>query len=368
MKLGVDRALVGGAWVAGDVEVSEGHVVEVGVGQGAGSGLAAAPGFVDLQVNGFGGFDFATASPDEILTASASIASTGTTAFLPTLHNSTVEHFVEALQRVHEARQRQVRESIRGARIGGAHLEGPFLSRRWAGAHDPTLLIEPDLVVLHRFLGAGPLAMVTLAPELEGAAELIGRLVGLGIVVSLGHTDADAATCHRAADLGATMLTHCWNAHRRFGPRDPGPAGVALDRLAVGLICDRVHVADETIRLGFAAAGDRVCLVTDGVAPIGTDARRWERGGVEVTIDEGAARFGDGTLAGGATTMDQAVRNAVAVGVVEAAALHAASSAPGRVLGVEHRLVAGAAADLVVLDDHLRVARTLVAGRVVHES
>lgn len=357
MKLGVDRALVGDFWVDGDVRVEDGHVVEVGIGRGAGSGLIAAPGFVDLQINGFAGVDFRQATVEEILAASDALVATGATAFLPTLHNCSVEDYVAALRVIHEAQDHQERRGATGAWIGGAHLEGPFLSKRWAGAHDPSLLVEADLLVLHRLVGAGPINLVTLAPELPGALEMAARLVNIGIAVAMGHTDADAADCHRAISAGVTMLTHCWNAHRRFAPRDPGPAGVALGELYVGLICDRIHTADETLRLSFAAAGERACVVSDATAAAGT-------GEAEVT-----PRLSDGTLAGGAATMDRAVRNLMEIGIPLERALFAASTAPSGVIGQPVLLAAGAIADIVILDgDDLTVRRTLLDGRVVHHT
>jgi N-acetylglucosamine-6-phosphate deacetylase len=368
VKLGVDAVLVGDFFVDGDARVEDGHVVEVGIGAGAGTGLIAAPGFVDLQVNGFAGVDFRTATVDELLGTTERLAATGTTAFLPTCYSTTVEGYVSALRTLADAQEVQEAQGATGAWLAGAHLEGPFLSPRWAGAHDPRRLLDPDPLVLHRLLGAGPISLVTLAPELPGADDLVLRLTGAGIAVSMGHTDADAATAHVAADLGVTMLTHCWNAHRRFAPRDPGPAAVAIGRLWVGLICDRVHVADDALLMTVAAAPGRVCVVTDAIAPAGTDATSWDVDGVPITIRDGRATLADGTLAGSVTTMDASVRNLVDLGVEPELALAAASHHPAAAVGVgDTVLKAGAPADLVVLDDAFEVIRTLVDGSVVHE-
>lgn len=368
MKLGVDRALVGDVWVDGDVRVEDGRVVEVGVGRRGSRGLVAAPGFVDLQINGFGGVDFRRATAAELIEAAGRLGATGTTAFLPTIYSLSIDGYVEALRAVGDAQDEQERQGPSGAWIGGAHLEGPFLSRRWAGAHDPSKLIDPDAGTLGRLLDAGPIALVTVAPELPGALDAIAALQRLDIAVAVGHTDADAARCHEAAESGALMLTHCWNAHRRFTPRDPGPAGVGIDRLAVGLICDRIHTADETIRLTFAAAGARVCVVSDAIAPCGTGWGTWRVDGHEVTISEGRATLVDGTLAGAVMSIDSAVRNLVDLGIPPEHALFAASTAPSSVLGDPVVLRAGAIADVVVLsEDELVVERTLLEGRVIAE-
>ena len=343
--------------IAGDVDVIDERVAAVGLSP-AGRGIAS-PGFVDLQINGFAGVDFRRADRAGYETATSALAATGATTILPTFYSSTVDEYVASL-----AVLRAVRDSPPpGTRIGGAHLEGPFLSRAWAGAHDPTRLVMPDLIALHRILGAGPLALMTVAPELAGADEVIRRLRMAGVVVSMGHTDADAETTHVATGLGVAMLTHCWNAHRRFASRDPGPAGVALARMLVGLICDGVHVADDAIRMTFAAAEGRVCVVTDAVAPAGTDADSWNMDGIEVTVHDGEARLDDGTLAGSVATMDSSLRNLIALGIPPRVALDAMSRVPARAVDLgPHDLTPGSDADLVVLDDTWAVLRTLVRG------
>jgi N-acetylglucosamine-6-phosphate deacetylase len=207
---------------------------------------------------------------------------------------------------------------------------------------------------------------MTLAPELPDAFDLISRLRHAGVVVSMGHTDADAATAHDAVEAGVAMQTHCWNAHRRFAPRDPGPAPVAIGNVAVGLICDRVHVADDTLRLTFAGAAGRVCVVTDAVAPAGTDWTSWDIDGVEVQVGGGRACLADGTLAGSVVTMDQSVRNLIDIGIDPEVALTAASTTPAAVMGVtDHDLRPGSGADAAILDDRFEVVETVVAGRPV---
>jgi len=368
VKLGVDRALVGDVWVDGDVRIEDGRIVEVGIGRRGTAGLVAAPGFVDVQINGFAGVDFRTATVEELLNAADLLAGTGTTAFLPTLYSLPPEGYVAALEGIEAAQDEQEQRGVGGAWIGGAHLEGPFLAKRWAGAHQRHHLLDPDLEVLRMLLDAGPIHLVTLAPELPGADSAIRALCDEGVVVAMGHTDADAAECHRAIDAGVSMLTHCWNAHRRFGPRDPGPAGVGLDRVAVGVICDGVHLADETLRLTFAAGGERVCVVSDAIAPCGTSGSAWQADGVEVTIADGRATLPDGTLAGAVAPMDQAIRHLVEIGIPLEQALYAAASAPASVLGELVILRAGSVADVVILEeDEVVVQRTLIGGRVVAE-
>jgi N-acetylglucosamine-6-phosphate deacetylase len=246
------------------------------------------------------------------------------------------------------------------------HLEGPFLSPEWPGAHLPEHLRLPDLALAERLFEAGGVTTMTLAPELPGALELIDWLVARGVVVSCGHSDADAAQAHTAFDRGARAVTHVHNAHRRWRPRDPGLAGAALVRpeVSVQAIVDGVHLAPETAYGAFLAAGARFCLVTDAIEAAMGDPGDYELGGRPVRLRDGAVRLRDGTLAGSVLTMDEAVRNLVSYGVGLADAVHAASTAPARLLRREDLgvLRPGAPAHVAVLDDELRVVRTLVAG------
>ena len=198
-----------------------------------------------------------------------------------------------------------------------------------------------------RLVGAGPVTTMTLAPELPGALELIDWLVARDVVVSCGHSDADAAQAYAAFDRGARAITHVYNAHRRWRPRDPGIAGAALVRpdVTVQAIVDGVHLAPETAYGAFLAARERFCLVTDAIEAALLDPGEYELGGRPVRSRDGAVRLPDGTLAGSVLTMDEAVRNLVASGADWTDAVHAASTAPARLLGRDDlgRLRAGRA-------------------------
>ncbi len=364
MRLGVGAALVGGELVAGDVEVVDGRVVAVGVGAPGGS-LIAAPGFVDLQVNGCAGVDFSAPGEEGYEVAGAALLAGGVTAFQPTIVTAAVESMVGALARVPAARAGE-----RGPRVIGAHLEGPFISPSWPGAHDPGAIRAPDPEVLEELLGAGPVSQVTLAPEPAGALDLVDALVARGVVVSCGHTDADAAAARLAFEHGASAVTHLFNAMRRPAPRDPGVAFAALGREGVfaTMIVDGLHLADDTVRVAWRAAGQRVVLISDAVAAAGAPDGDYTLGGtVAISARAGVVRDAAGALAGSTLTMLDAVRGAHALGVPLAAALRAAGEAPARMarradLG---RIEPGARADLVVLDDSLELRRVLLDGRPV---
>jgi N-acetylglucosamine-6-phosphate deacetylase len=360
MRLGVQAALVDGALVEGDVAIADGRIAGLGLKPAAASGLAV-PGFVDLQVNGFAGVDFLTADADGYEQAGQAMAATGVTAYLPTFISSPPDAYREALAAV-----AVLPSASAGPRVLGVHLEGPFLSPRWPGAHNPTNMLEPDLALADNLCDAGPVAMMTLAPELPGALELIEHAGARGVVVSCGHSDADAGVAHAAFDRGARAITHVHNAHRRWQPRDPGLGGVAVVRpdVTVPAIVDGVHLAPETVKATFLAARERFCLVTDAVQAAGLGDGSYRLGDRTIHVADGAARLADGTLAGSVGTMDQAVRNLVELGATVAEAVGAATRAPATLLGNPDlgRLVEGGVADVVVLDEELRVVRTLVGG------
>jgi N-acetylglucosamine-6-phosphate deacetylase len=357
MRLGVGAALVGGRLLPGDVEIEDGVIIALGVGAGTGE-LIAVPGFVDLQVNGFAGVDFQVADVEGYRRAGEALLTTGVTAFQPTFITAPEVDLAAALQTMPTAGC--------GPRIIGAHLEGPFLSPRRLGAHDAEGCRAPDLALLRRLLEAGPVSEMTLAPELHGAFELIDELVGRGVTVSCGHSDATAAEAHLAFDRGAHTVTHLFNAMRPSVPRDPGIAMAALTRsdVTVQVIVDGHHLASETVLVAWQAAAGRFALVTDAVGAAGMADGRYALGGTEVVAEGGVVRRADGTLAGSALTMIQAVRNLHGLGAELEDALAAASTVPARIVGRADlgRLGVGAAADIVVLDDRLEVRRVLVQG------
>lgn len=361
-RLGVGAAIVEGWLVTGDVEVDHGVITAAGL-PGGGDDLAV-PGFVDLQVNGFDGIDFLAADPHGYEQAGRALLATGVTAYQPTLITSPPEDVERALAVVARAAA-----AASGPRILGAHLEGPFLSPDRAGTHPVAHLRDPDPAALERLLATGPVTQVTLAPERPGALDLVALLRARGVVVSVGHTDADAAGAHAAFDAGATTVTHLWNAMRPFSPRDPGVSAVALTRedVAVQLIVDGVHLAPETVRLAWRCARGRLAVVTDAVAAAGRGDGIYALGQVEVIVTGGEVRRRDGTLAGSVLTMDAAVRNLVALGVPLTEAVAAATAVPARIAGRDDvgRLRVGGPADVVVLDAALEVRRVLRDGRDV---
>jgi len=357
VRLGVQAALVDGQLLPGDVELVDGVVARYGLASANGQGIAA-PGFVDLQVNGFGGVDFLEADSEAYGRAGEALLETGVTAYLPTLITTPEEELLAALHAIPLQSE--------GPRILGVHLEGPFLAASRLGTHPPAARRDPDPELLQRLLDAGPVRLMTLAPELPGSRKLIDLLHERGIVVSCGHTNASAVVAHAAFDQGVRTVTHLFNAMRPFGHRDPGIAGAALarDDVLVQIILDRVHLADETALVVWRAAAGRVALVTDAVAGAGMIDGSYSLGGFEVDVRDGVVSGPEGVLAGSALTMIEAVRNLHSLGVPLAEALAAASAVPARVLGLPTigRIEAGSPADIVVLDDNLEIERVFVGG------
>jgi N-acetylglucosamine-6-phosphate deacetylase len=353
-RLGVRRAIVEGELVDGDVEVRDGVVTAVGL-RPAGSGMAV-PGLVDLQVNGYAGVDVGDADVDGINHIGRALASDGVLAWCPTVVTSPDEDIVRGVGTVGLAMGSTPTDA---ARLLGTHLEGPFLSRDRAGVHPRDLLRPPDRALIDRVLDAGPLAILTLAPELPGAIELIGDLAGSGVVLSAGHTDASTEVARRAFDAGVRMTTHTWNGMRPLLHRDPGVLGAALTdpRVSIGLIGDGVHVDREVLDLTWRAAGDRICLVTDAVAAARAPDGRYRIGDIVIEREGDRVLDLEGRVGGGVTPLLEAVRIAIDLGVPLTTAFASATSRPAALVGRPELgvLRVGGPADLLVLDEDLRL-------------
>lgn len=327
------------------------------------------PGLVDLQVNGFFGSDFAGAAPEEWDAVTARLPETGVTSLLPTFITAPVPELAAALR--HTAALLAALPDRPRARVLGVHLEGPFLSEDRRGAHERAHLCDPTTTAVQELLDAAPglLALLTLAPERDGAVAAVRQLAAAGVLVSVGHSDAHAEQVERAADAGARMVTHLFNAQSPLRHREPGVAGQALvdPRLTAGLILDLHHVVAAACRIAFAAAPGRVVLVTDAAAPAGMPPGRYVLGGQPVVLGpDGPPLRDDGTIAGSALRLDEAVGNAVRIGVDLPTAVGAATHVPADLVGRPDlgRIAPGAVADLVWLDSDLRTRATWISGEL----
>jgi N-acetylglucosamine-6-phosphate deacetylase len=324
------------------------------------------PGFIDLQINGAFGADIGP-DPDAIRTLVTELPATGATSFLPTLISSPPERYEEFFDALVEGTKGH------GARVLGAHLEGPFLAPERKGAHDPANLRPVDLGFLRELLSSSQVKIMTLAPELPNSMEAIELLLEEGAVASAGHTEAAYEEVTRAVDAGLGLGTHLYNAMRPLAHREPGTVGALLtnDRVKVGIIADGEHVHEAALRLAHRARGSEgLILVTDAMEAAGMPAGDYELGGRKVRLEDGAVRLPDGTLAGSALTMDEAVRNAVSfLGVSLAQAVRMASEVPAAALNLDGKgkVAAGCDADFVLLDAHGVVLETIVAGETIYE-
>jgi N-acetylglucosamine-6-phosphate deacetylase len=370
------RLVAGGRLlVPGAVAVEDGRIVEVtdrvppaGPGHLALRHGLLAPGLIDLQLNGAFGVDLVDAGPDGWRRVLRGLPSTGVTSLLATFISAPVGDLAAAMGRAAAARA----AASGGSRLLGVHVEGPFLSARRRGAHDAAHLVDPTPELVELLMDAGPdvLELVTLAPEREGAIEATKRLAGAGVVVSVGHSDALAEQVAAAAEAGARMVTHVFNAQRGLHHREPGVAGQALadPRLACGLIADLHHVHPAICRVVMEAARGRVALVTDAVSALGMPPGSYELGSEVVELHEGSPPLrADGTLAGSTLRLDQAVGNIAGLGIDPVRAVEAATRIPADLLGRADlgRIEPGARADLVWLSDGWRALGTWVDGERV---
>ena len=344
----------------GVVEVADGAIVAVEPTSGPVPERVLVPGFVDLQVNGHDEVDVARADGDDWDRIDELLVGQGVTTWCPTVVTAPMASYERVLGRIGRAAGRP------GPRpdIAGVHLEGPFLGAM-AGAH-PRHLLQP---LDDEWLSTLPplVRIVTLGPELHGAAASIARLAARGVVVSIGHSAATLDEATAAADAGARLVTHCFNGMPPLHHREPGMVGAALSdpRLAVSLIADLVHVHPAALTIAFRAKGrGGVVLVTDAVA--------WRSdaiGEIRIHFDGRAPRLADGTLAGSALTMDRAVANVVEHCAVEVEdAVAAASTTPATLLGLADRgaIEVGRRGDLVALTPDLRAQATWIGGEQVH--
>ena len=328
-------------------------------------GLWLSPGLIDIQVNGAAGHD-TTDDPTSIWAVGEAVAATGVTAFLPTIVTAPEGRIDEALRILAAGPPRD----YRGATVLGLHLEGPFLSPERHGAHDPQYLRAPDAGLAAGWSREAGVTIVTIAPELTGALDLIRELADRGVLVSIGHSDATLEEARAGIDAGARYSTHLFNAMPPLVHRRPGIAGAVLadERVTVGMIPDTIHVHPTVIDLAYRIVGrNRFSIVTDAMAALGMPNGTFQLGGREVTVDETGCRLPDGLLAGSNLRLDTGIRNlAAATGRGLETAVAAATTVPAGLLGLADRgrITPGARADLTIVTPEFGAAGTIVDGRL----
>ncbi len=327
------------------------------------------PGLVDVHCHGFGGREAGDdVGAEGLLAMSRTLPRHGVTAWLPTASCLPWARFTAFLAEAAEAMRVSAAPGFPGARILGVHAEGPFVSPLKHGAQNPAYILPPDWARIEPLLG--PVRLMTVAPETEGAPELIRRLVNAGVTVSVGHTDADYAQTVAGIEAGATHATHLFNAMPPLLHRSPGAAGALLadGRVYCELIADGFHVHPVLLALTARLKGDRLVLVTDSIRFAGLPEGEHTLGGQTVTVKGVECRLPDGTIAGSSLTLDRAVRNLRDMaGVPPETALSAASANAAASVGEtgRGRFLPGAEADIALFDRQMLPARTFVGGREV---
>jgi N-acetylglucosamine-6-phosphate deacetylase len=379
------RAITGAALIASDrlipsgtVVINDGVIAEVVPHPGRSvmadstldaSGLTLAPGFIDLQINGGFGLDLAS-DPRSIWALGARLVELGVTSFLPTIISSPRAVVKDALAVLGDGPPPDYKGSV----ALGLHLEGPFLSPSKRGAHPLECLRRPATEEVRGWSLSEGVAMVTIAPELPAALEVISQLITQGVIVGAGHSGADFKTGTSAIDAGVTYGTHLFNAMTGLDHRAPGLAAALLanPRATLGVIADGIHVHPEMVRIAWRLAGpDRFSLVSDAMAGLGMPLGTFQLGLQKVTVSDSGARLADGTLAGSVLRLDQAVRNLTTfTGCPPELAVRSVTSVPARLLGRADlgSIRPQARADLVLLTPEMNVVATLIAGEIVYTS
>lgn len=334
---------------------------------------AIAPGYVDIHMHGGTGLDVMSASQAELPRLGKFLATHGVTGYFPTTVAAPLDQTCAALERLAgaiEAGSTGTNGDSVQARPLGIHLEGPFLSHKRRGVHPPENLVLPSVDIFERFWQAsrGHIRMMTIAPELPGALEVIAEAAARNVCVSIGHSDAEMSIAQAAVNAGARHATHTFNAMRPLDHRDPGILGEVLtdNQIGADIIADGIHVSPAIVKLFLQAKGvERAVLITDAIAAAGMPDGRYQLGPIQVDVKDGKCTT-DGRLAGSTLTMDRAVRN-----VTEFAnwslrdAVQAATLNPARAVGLAQRhgiLAPGVEATFVVLSPAGEVLRTVVRG------
>ncbi len=361
----------------GDVLIEDGRIREVGKNLRHEAderidvtGRYVLPGFIDMHIHGAAGADVMDATPKAIRTMADVLPKEGTTSFLATSMTQAPEAISAAMRNLAGFGTQPGQ-----ADLLGIHLEGPFVSPKRAGAQPLQYICPPDAEQFDRWQqeSGGKIRMVTLAPEEPDGMAFIRKLALENVIASLGHTDASVAQMEEAAEAGAKQATHLYNQMSPFHHREPGAIGGALltDALSAEIIADFIHSHPKSVELAYRMKGpDRLILITDAMRAKGLEPGEYELGGQPVHVTETDARLENGALAGSILKMDQAVKNIaelLGLGLVEVAKISSGNAA--RQLGISQKgaIAAGKDADLVILDDHWNVVRTICGGKIGYE-
>lgn len=362
----------------GSVRIENGKIAEVCEGipentEGGsavnGQGQLLIPGMIDVHIHGANGYDMMDGTTRSIEEVSRTCAKTGCTSFLATSVSSSLQDLLLMVDNVKKVAGREP-----GAKIVGIHTEGPYLNAKRKGMQNEAYIRHPDLAEMNKIIEAAgaQLKMATIAPELPGGMELVSALREHEIIVAIAHSDATYDEATEAFELGASHITHCFNGMRPIHHRDPGLIVAAFEQPRVSLqaIVDHVHLHPAIVRLMHRIKGpDNMVLITDAMQAMGMGDGEYHFGGHHVSVVENIARLKDGTLASSTVTMNKALKYSVELGIPLQDAVTMACRTPADLLGLKQkgRIIPGADADLVLLDEQFQVIWTMIDGHVVHK-
>ncbi len=358
----------------GEVLIKNGKIEKINPGSFSdetildGEGCYLSPGFIDVHIHGAGGCDTMDGTVESINTISKIIASYGTTSFLPTTMTCALDDIKKAV----EAATACMKEGTEGAQVVGVHLEGPYISPYMIGAQNPKYVEKPSIDSFNYIVGENISAIksITLAPEVEGAKELIEYVNGLGVVVSIGHSKATYKEAVEGIKHGIGHSTHLYNAMTPLTHREPGIVGAIFDTdITTETISDGIHITYPSLRIAYKQKGfDKVLLVTDAMMACGMPEGKYSLGGQDVFVKEGAARLKEGNLAGSILTLDKAIRNVyknnnyALYDIVKMATFNGAKHCG--IADKKGLIKEGYDADLVLFDEDINIKKVIIGGEI----
>ena len=332
-------------------------------------GSYVSPGFIDVHIHGASGYDTMDGTYDALNHISKSISEHGTTSFLPTTMTCSIDDIKKSIEAIAKAKE----IGTEGANVLGAHLEGPFINPEMIGAQNPKYVQVPSIETFKSMVGEhiDAITSITLAPEVEGAKELISYLNENNITVSMGHTKATYNEAIESVKCGVCHSTHLFNAMTGLHHREAGVVGAIFDsEITTETISDGIHISYPSLRIAYKQKGtDKVLLVTDAMMACSMPDGMYSLGGQDVIVKEGAARLSNGALAGSVLTLDAAVRNVVKNSnyplyeVVKMATLN-----PAKLCKVENKkgsIKEGFDADLLIFDEDINIKKVIINGKVI---
>lgn len=366
--------------ITGDLFIRDGKVEKIGQAlqveadiflDGTAKNWIVMPGFIDMHIHGSAGFDMMDATEEALRGMSRSLVKEGTTSYLPTTITQRVDSIEAALENVNG-----FVNNADEAEVLGIHVEGPYISTKWAGAQPIEHISEPSIEQFLKWqrLSGNRIKQVTVAPEIVGGFEFVQAMSEEGIISSIGHSDASSDEVEKAVQLGAKQATHLYNQMRPFHHRDTGVVGSVLldDHMKVEIIVDYIHSHMKAVNLAYRLKGaEGIILITDAMRAKGLEYGEYDLGGQTVYVTEKGAHLSSGALAGSILTMDQAVRNmkqTTGCSLQELVSMSSTNAAKQLKLSHKGYIEEGFDADLVILDLELNVQKTICRGNIVFES